>query len=156
MRLAAVPIASGRRIGTDDVIVSVHATKHVTDNGVLLSDKPNHVLGQHTSHFGILSFSDQNIDSLRVHSKAWKRADPRFVLSSMVGLEHVVDIVTFLVRAAALTQRDGTNTPVSIAIHNDTQRQRDELRHMASLLPDLLECTWAMCLLYFAMTKHTT
>ena len=137
MRLPAVPIASGRRVGTEDVIVSVHSTRNLTDHVVLLLDKPNHVLGQHTSHFGILALSDQNTDSLRVHSKAWKRDDPQFLLSSMVGLEHVVDIVTFLVRAGALTHRDGKQTAVSIAIHNDTQRQRDELRHMASLHPDL-------------------
>ena len=147
MRLPALPIASGRRVGMEDVIVSVHAKANHIGDGVLLSAEPSHVFGQHTFHFGILSLSDQNANSLRVHSQVWKYADPKFSLHSMVGLEDLVDIVTFLVRSAALTHHDGSTTPVSIAIHNDTQRQRDQLRHLASLRPDLLECTKAFFLL---------
>ena len=119
----------------------MHATHNLTDTGVLLSDKPSHVMWQHRSHFGILSLSDRNIDSLRLDTKAWKSNPCKFLLSSMLAIESSVDMVTFLVRAGALTYADGKTTPVSIAIHNGTQGKRDDLRHLATLHPDLFQCT---------------
>ena len=77
MRLPAIAIASGRRVTSDDIIVSVHSAVSESGQDVTVIDKPKHIIGQHCSYFGVLSLSDQDTFSLRVHSRAWKLSTHR-------------------------------------------------------------------------------
>ena len=69
MRLPAMPVASGRRLGKSDIVVSMHAIVAHRLNEVLLRDRPQRIAGYTQSRMGVLSLGDMSVDALSANTK---------------------------------------------------------------------------------------
>ena len=107
MRLPAMPVASGRRLGKPDIVVLMHAIFAHRLNEVLLQDRPQRIAGYTQSRMGMLGLGDMSVDALRASTKEWDGAPKTFLLSGVVATDEIIDTVTQLVEAGAIVRQDG-------------------------------------------------
>ena len=140
MRKTAMPVASGRRLGKSDIVVSMHAIVAHRLNEVLLQYRQQRIAGYTQTRMGVLSLGDMSIDILKANTKQWG-APKKFLLSGVVATDEIIDTVTQLVEAAAIVRQDGRLPSVLRAPKSQSyDDQLASLDGIATLFPLLVTC----------------
>ena len=141
MRLPRMPLASARRLNHSDIVVSLHSMVSNCPGEVLLQDAPQRVAGYTQSYMGLLSLNDVDIAHLKANTKEWTGTSKKFVWSSVVATEEIVNVVSQLVQAGAHVRQDGTTPcPLQVPKHPSHADLLAQVTSVAQSFPQFVTC----------------
>ena len=114
MRLPTVPIASGRRLTSADIVVTVHETVCESPGQISSIDRPQFISGYTPSRMGLLCVDDMNLETMQETSLQWKPGEKKYMINGIVTPEDNISIVTEFVKAAAMTTETGRSNVLRI------------------------------------------
>ena len=115
MRLPTIPLASGRRLTSADIVVTVHESASELPECVSSIDRPQFVSGCTSSRMGLLCLHGMKLESLQEHSMQWKPGKKKYMIHGIVATEDNINVITELVQAAAITTATGPSAIMRIA-----------------------------------------
>ena len=99
MRLPTIPLASGRRLTSADIVVTVHESAAELPECIASIDRPQFISGYSPSRMGLLCLDGMNLESLQEHSMQWKPGMKKYMINGVVATEGNLNVITKLVLA---------------------------------------------------------
>ena len=137
-----ISVGAGRRLGDEDIVVSIHEMVSCLAGSRFVVARPKHVGVSGKNTLGVLSVLGLEPAVLRAHTMSWHSDEKAYCIRGVVADDHAIDLVTRLVSAGAFPCGPLDAKPLEVAKVAEQLHIHERLVEMShpAAHPDLVQC----------------